>query len=1084
MAGRRKRKSSSDAQTAYTDIQSTLASIKAKLNGKQPDRNSIRTDLLRLAAFADSLSVHRPRANKEWSHRIDELDGEGVALWNASLVQRNDLDDTYRSFCAALRLAAFRLIEAGIEDKPSIECMESISPNMSHICTLSPPFPLALIHVLQLASKVGASLADVGDSDLAASVLASAAKYEELLRAAEDPQNEHAQGIARAVVLYYSSRMEAAWREGNAGVAEFMLEKVTENDQRLSLLTPSDRRTLAGKLLVIGKGVLQFNSQDNTAGNGAKDAVKWLQRAFAIIEPLEDAADPGEGQLKRSILRTLCRAYFLASSQDPEHLARAEASLQELIDSANISLDHTSAEYQQLRWMRVAILKRRKAAHTPLLEAFRAIIDHMEFSENNITDILQELRSLGHDHALVILVHLHCLQQALEARNSAGLVYLDRILLSLIFHSTKDSSHMKAMQDVTTALDLLDNKEFMLPKVPTTACLTLFWQFGDRHYRAKRWSEAADWFLAGTHGVFGSMSKVSDPKCLRKAALCYIQCGEHARASAVIRRCPSQDAATHYVALLAAVRQGLQDEAVTAVHEMVHASNFNKKMLLLATRLANETGMKHLLLSVLEALLDASLRDGLENQGEAVTLVRCIIRLVLRMMSEPGSNFAIFIPMLMRHFSTSLSLVTALQSNLNTAVDRRDISWLWRTAYNAAVQGCAEWEDHENTISDLFDIARQLLESYMNFPAVDAEMGLHVFLINASFAGAVGRVFTYRHEVTSDAAEEVWQFCMRSFPSADGTNVICAKTERRKGIGQIITMSKDRIQKVLRIVDALREEEIQRAHSFLNVLSVFETEIACHTKSWSRISEVIEETARIPLVDLGTFEAIADTLWVEKDCPVEVLLAALEAILHASLDRAALSVEKFSRWLRAICTILLSRNSAADRAKAIGYVEQAVDVLQEHGGMDDSQAYPVDERHWLMGTVYNTGIECLHASLLDEAKRWFEAAATICRFVPDGDARADRVRPIFISGKTEYVLMEAFLRSLRLTPHFLLVSAASSVLNSGAKFSLLPKTFWWLNPGTIGLALAPGMVWETSALVLDGSGSRLSHCSGHVSISY
>ena len=93
-----------------------------------------------------------------------------------------------------------------------------------------------------------------------------------------------------------------------------------------------------------------------------------------------------------------------------------------------------------------------------------------------------------------------------------------------------------------------------------------------------------------------------------------------------------------------------------------------------------------------------------------------------------------------------------------------------------------------------------------------------------------------------------------------------------------------------------------------------------------------------------------------------------------------LSVEKFSRWLRAICTILLSRNSAADRTKAIGYVEQAVGVLQEHAADDDPQVrdpcagsgpldacpharvpqgYPMDERHWLMGTAYNTGIECL-----------------------------------------------------------------------------------------------------------------------------
>lgn len=55
-----------------------------------------------------------------------------------------------------------------------------------------------------------------------------------------------------------------------------------------------------------------------------------------------------------------------------------------------------------------------------------------------------------------------------------------------------------------------------------------------------------------------------------------------------------------------------------------------------------------------------------------------------------------------------------------------------------------------------------------------------------------------------------------------------------------------------------------------------------------------------------------------------------QAILHASLDRCSLSIDKFSRWLRAICTMLLSRNTAEDRTKAIGYVEQAVHVLEDH----------------------------------------------------------------------------------------------------------------------------------------------------------
>jgi hypothetical protein len=51
----------------------------------------------------------------------------------------------------------------------------------------------------------------------------------------------------------------------------------------------------------------------------------------------------------------------------------------------------------------------------------------------------------------------------------------------------------------------------------------------------------------------------------------------------------------------------------------------------------------------------------------------------------------------------------------------------------------------------------------------------------------------------------------------------------------------------------------------------------------------------------------------------------------------------------------------------------------------------VDERLWLLATSYNTGFECLEASSLDEAKRWFESATVICRYVPGGKERAEKV---------------------------------------------------------------------------------------------
>ncbi|KAF8913466.1 hypothetical protein CPB85DRAFT_1299949 [Mucidula mucida] len=54
---------------------------------------------------------------------------------------------------------------------------------------------------------------------------------------------------------------------------------------------------------------------------------------------------------------------------------------------------------------------------------------------------------------------------------------------------------------------------------------------------------------------------------------------------------------------------------------------------------------------------------------------------------------------------------------------------------------------------------------------------------------------------------------------------------------------------------------------------------------------------------------------------------------------------------------MLARNSPTDRAKAISYVEQAVSVIEQ--SIDNDEAYPMDERFWLLSMSYNTGFECL-----------------------------------------------------------------------------------------------------------------------------
>ena len=70
---------------------------------------------------------------------------------------------------------------------------------------------------------------------------------------------------------------------------------------------------------------------------------------------------------------------------------------------------------------------------------------------------------------------------------------------------------------------------YELDRVPATACLTLIWQFGDQEYHHKKWGDAADWFLLGSHAAFECVASLAGSKCIRKAALCHIQSRQYAR---------------------------------------------------------------------------------------------------------------------------------------------------------------------------------------------------------------------------------------------------------------------------------------------------------------------------------------------------------------------------------------------------------------------------------------------------------------------------------------------------------------------------------------------------------------------------
>ncbi|KDR70078.1 hypothetical protein GALMADRAFT_76693 [Galerina marginata CBS 339.88] len=806
-----------------------------------------------------------------------------------------------KRFVILVRLAAFRLVEAGLETKPGIE---------------------SLIHVLQLASKTGMGLSESGNNVLAAGVLTSAAKFEEQLKNLNDSDVTHQRAIACVTVMYYSSRMEAAWKEGNDSLADYMSRKIIDDNQRLSLLLPQARELLAHKLHQIGRSFL------TTAHDGSKtaDAVQWLQRAFSLADQLEDSTASGIAGLKvcqpkqwvhdvfnyilpqmvTQIFSTTARAYFLSEAYD-----RAETVLDELIPTID-SKDHANSEYQELRWLRLAVLKRRKAGDASLLDAFKSIINHMEFSEANITEVLQDLRTTNHHHTLVTAVHQHCLEQALE-RHTTEPDHIHRLVLSLVVHASKDEDHARAMQTLEFTFTSVRDAEVDLPSIICTACLTLIWQYGGRHYKSKKWLEAANWYMAGSHDVFRANSPSTSAKCFRKAALCHIEQRDYALASTVIRRCPTNEASTHYIVFLTAVHQGLESEAIRAIHDMLKAPDLDRKMLLLATQISHQSEMKGLLLAVLESLL-RTLKIGSNGEVvvEAMTLMRCIVKLILSLLVEPAANKPVLIDTVVNQFRMARILTQAASSQKVVPLVLKDISWLWRTAYNCAVQGCSEWEDAGEQISELFDIAKELLECCCDASPIDIDADLCLHLANATFAAVSGRVFSAREVITTTGA-------------IDDDNL--------RAISADIKNAKAKISGIWNKKVIQEGDGHDRIQYFLHALRVFQAEFAAQLKDWDQLSQGVDEVVDSGPLAVGTFEAIADILWLDPVCPVPVLYKCLEAILRASLDHNCLSVEKFSRWLRAICTISLARDTPEDRLKAIGYVEHAVSVIEDH---DDS----------------------------------------------------------------------------------------------------------------------------------------------------
>ena len=64
------------------------------------------------------------------------------------------------------------------------------------------------------------------------------------------------------------------------------------------LTFPIQRLLLAAKLLEIGKGTLRAAQATEAEMSKTQNAIKWIQKAFAVVEHCEDTGETSVGDLK------------------------------------------------------------------------------------------------------------------------------------------------------------------------------------------------------------------------------------------------------------------------------------------------------------------------------------------------------------------------------------------------------------------------------------------------------------------------------------------------------------------------------------------------------------------------------------------------------------------------------------------------------------------------------------------------------------------------------------------------------------------------------------------------------------------
>ncbi|GAA5891306.1 hypothetical protein JCM8208_002580 [Rhodotorula glutinis] len=534
------------------------------------------------------------------------------------------------------------------------------------------------------------------------------------------------------------------------------------------------------------------------------------------------------------------------------------------------------------------------------------------------------------------------LQQVLELDPSAALHR--RVVKLVIARGGSDEEVRAVFWRSSSSFPRAGLPTFRLSPADALTCVSILRRVGDKASLDKRYIDAADYFLLATSTIFRSLPFASTAKSIRKAALCYLEAGEHERVETTMQLLPSgeEEAKDHFVRFCA--RLSNVAKALATLKVMVVAPGFAPAHLQWAYKLAAERDLKDLSVAITELLYDVCRAPELAAQLDYMVLTRSVIRQqVVRLQDKDVSDQLKedVAQSALKQLESGLLLARRLKDSANPPGSlAKEIAWFYKTAYNLCTEFCARWT--ASTSSAFFAVTVALIE--------------------------------LANDVSGDAVDvdKLWT-CK--------TAVIAGEYALAKDVGG--QEQQKAYQSVLKHVDTFisslkvalaSSPQLEKADQLLEAVYAVKVDALAHLEDWKALVKLVEAFEEEPsTAPLGVVKLIVDVVTKSSTCSLDHIRSILRKTLALLYSRQDLDVSSMALWLRMLVYELVARR---DLEQALEYVQNAQQLIERH-----KREYPEDEASWMLSTAWDEGLNAFAASNPLSGLDWCTISLAIARAV-------------------------------------------------------------------------------------------------------